>query len=409
MRKEGLALKLFRKPEAKNALLIGVLCAFSYIGVYLMRHMLGAATPNMVETGAATREYLAVMASLYSIVYAAGNLVNGFIGERVKAKYLSSGGLLLGGIGMLALPFFIPSIGAYAVYGVVAFCLSSVYNPLIKLIAENTEAPYTERCSIGFTVSSFLGSPLAGLLAAFLVWQWIFRVTGLILVSMGAACFVSFLWLERQGILRYGRFSAKKGGKLRIRALLEHDFIRFLILAVFTGIVRTSVVFWTPTYLVEYLHFEQTTASLLYSGMTVAFSASTLLSIIIYEHVFGSQPRRTYLSFFCVGTISFLAAAIIRQPVVNVVFFTLALLANGCGAGLLYCQYCPTLKDTGMVSAATGFMTGMSYVGSSLSTSLFGFASGAIGWRPLVLVWAGMMLIGGVAMLPVFDYKKKEN
>ena len=409
MRKEGRCVRLFKKPEAKNALLIGVLCTFSYVGIYLMRNMLGAATPSMVKTGAATKEYLAVMASLYSIVYAAGNLVNGFIGERVKAKYLSSGGLLLGGLGMLALPFFIPSVGAYAVYGVVAFCLSSVYNPLIKLIAENTKEPYTERCSIGFTVSSFLGAPLAGLLAAFLIWHWIFRTTGLILATMGTACFLSFLWLERRGIIRDGRFQSKKGGKLKIRALLEHNFIRFLIVAIVTGIVRTSVVHWVPTYLVERLGFAEKTAGLIYSGMTLAFSGATLLSIIIYEAVFRSDPRRTYFSFFCVAAAGFFAAAIIRQPVVNIVFLTLALLSSGCGAGLLYCQYCPTLKATGMVSAATGFMTGISYVGSSLATSLFGFASNAVGWQPLVFVWMGLMVIGGVVMLPVFDYKKKEN
>lgn len=402
-------MKLFRTREAKNALLLGILCAFSYVGVYLMRYMLGAATPNMVESGAATREYLAVMASLYSIVYAAGNVVNGFIGERVKAKYLSGGGLFIAGLCMLALPYLVPTVGAWALYGAAAFCLSAVYNPLIKIIAENTEEPHTERCSIGFTVASFLGSPLAGLLAAFLVWRWIFRVTGGILVAMGAACFVSFLWLERRGIIRYGRFSAKKGGKLQIRALLEHNFIRYLILAILTGIVRTSVVFWVPTYLVEYLRFDQTVSGLIFSGMTLAFSGATLFAIVLYEAVFKSKPRRTYFSFFCVGAAAFLAAALVRQPVVNIVFLTLALLANGCGAGLLYCQYCPTLKDTGMVSSATGFMTGLSYVGSSLATSLFGFVSGAVGWQPLVFVWMGMMLAGVVVMLPVFDYKKKEN
>ena len=402
-------MKLFKTREAKNALLLGILCAFSYIGVYLVRYMLGAATPNMVKGGAAAKEYLAVMGSVYSIVYAAGNVINGFLGERIKAKYLSSGGLFFGGLCMLALPYLIPSVGAFAVYGGVAICLSSVYNPLIKLIAENTEEPYTERCSIGFTVSAFLGSPLAGLLAAFLVWQWIFRVTGLLLVAMGLICFAIFLWLERLGSIRYNRFSSKKGGKLQIRALLEHNFIRFLILAILTGVTRTSVVHWVSSYLVERLHFDETKAGLVFAGITLVLSGSTFLSIILYETVFRSKPRRAYFSFFCVGTAGFLLAALIRDPLANIVSLTLALLANGCAAGLLYCQYCPTLKDTGMVSSATGFMTGISYVGSSLATSAFGFASNVIGWQPLVFVWAAIMLIGGVAMLPVFDYRKKEN
>ena len=47
---------MFKNEKAKNAFMIGTLCALSYLGVYIARNMLGAVTPQMVESGTYTNE-----------------------------------------------------------------------------------------------------------------------------------------------------------------------------------------------------------------------------------------------------------------------------------------------------------------------------------------------------------------
>lgn len=67
---------------------------------------------------------------------------------------------------------------------------------------------------------------------------------------------------------------------------------------------------------------------------------------------------------------------------------------------MLWSRYCPSLRDTGMVSAATGFLDFMSYMAAAVSSRLFANAVTDIGWHNLILVWLGLMVIGILTALP---------
>jgi sugar phosphate permease len=71
---------------------------------------------------------------------------------------------------------------------------------------------------------------------------------------------------------------------------------------------------------------------------------------------------------------------------------------------MLWSRYCPGLKDTGMVSSATGFLDFMSYMAASVSSTLFANAVSVIGWQNLVMTWFGLMALGVIVVLP---YKKR--
>jgi LPXTG-motif cell wall-anchored protein len=75
-----------------------------------------------------------------------------------------------------------------------------------------------------------------------------------------------------------------------------------------------------------------------------------------------------------------------------------------CAASMLWVIYCPSLADTGLVSSATGFLDFVSYMAAAIASSLFGNAVGIIGWGNLILIWAGLMLLGTLFFIP---FKKK--
>jgi len=91
--------------EAKKAIKIGSLCSVSYLAVYMARNILGVVSPQMIESGEFTTEGIGFMSSVYFVTYALGQLVNGAIGDKIKAKYMISFGLILAGIsnGLLAM------------------------------------------------------------------------------------------------------------------------------------------------------------------------------------------------------------------------------------------------------------------------------------------------------------------
>ena len=86
------------------------------------------------------------------------------------------------------------------------------------------------------------------------------------------------------------------------------------------------------------------------------------------------------------------------------IFIVLAILSSCGAATMLWARYCPSLRDTGMVSSATGFLDFLSYMAAALANLVFANAATSIGWKNLILVWLLLMVVGVVVALP---YKRR--
>ncbi len=397
------------KPAVRNAILLGGMCSISYLAVYLARDVLGVVSPQMIESGAFQTQQIGTLSSVYFIVYAFGQLINGAIGDKIKAKWMISIGLGVAGLCYIGVSFTAGSpMAAYILYGSTGFFLSMIYGPMVKVVSENTEPLYATRCSMGYTVASFIGSPLAGILAILMPWQGVFRFGSGLLIAMGLLCFVSFSVLERKKIVQYNRFDRKsaQGEKGGIKLLIQRQIIKFTIISILTGVVRTSVVFWLPTYLSQHLGFATEKAAMIYTIATLFISSAPFIALFVYEHL-RYNMELTILLMFGLSTVGFVVVFFMDQPVVNAIFLTLAIITSNAVASMLWSRYCPSLYDTGMVSAATGFLDFVSYMAASASSALFANAVSAIGWDGLVLVWIALMVLGVIVSLPYDQFKKK--
>jgi len=79
----------------------------------------------------------------------------------------------------------------------------------------------------------------------------------------------------------------------------------------------------------------------------------------------------------------------------------LAIMSSNCAATMLWSRYCPSLRDTGMVSGATGFLDFASYMAAAASSTIFANAVSRIGWGNLILIWAVLMVAGVMTALPL--------
>lgn len=394
--------KITLRPAAQKALLLGSMCAISYLAVYVAKNAMSAAAPQITQAGDFTTQQLGTMSSAYFITYAIGQLINGSVGDRIKGKYMISFGLMLAALGFFTLPLLTGKPWAATVsYSSSGFCLAMIYGPMTKLVAENTDPLYTPRCSMGYTLASFLGSPVAGLLAAVLSWQWIFRTAGGVLVGMGLVCFAVFTRFERKGLIKYGQYQPKEkaAGSGGIRLLIKRRIIRFTLVSILTGVVRTTVVFWLPTYLSSHLHFSPESAALIFTVATLVISCSVFVAVFAYERLQHNYDRVLLLAFSS-AAICFTAVFFVRDPAINVVLLVLGILSSNTASSTMWSCYCPSLRDTGMVSGATGFLDFCSYMSASASSLLFANAVDSIGWSGLILVWCGLMLCGVAVALP---------
>jgi len=393
--------KFLKDKEIKNAFFIGVISSIAYLVCYVARNLLSVISPQMIESAGVSVEYIGTLSTAQMLFYAGGQLVNGIIGDKVKVKYMVGGGLVLSGvcnmvIGLIHIPFVMLMI-----YGVSGFFLSMLYAPLVKLIAENTRPTHAEKCCLGLALACQFGAPVAGVLGLLFEWNYAFVVCGCLLIVTGVALYFFVVSMEKKGIIRsYKQTVQQKKGR-SIKVLLENSIVKFTLIAVLTGVIRTSVAFWVPTYLSQHLGFSAGIAATIFTVMTCAQSISPYVTnVLIYEYALKRRMNLMLVLMFGVSAIGFLLMFLVSGPVVNIVFFIIAIMCANGAANVLWNVYCPSLHHTGMVSTATGFLDFMSYLAAAIANLLFANAVTQIGWGNLILIWGVLMAVGVLIVIP---------
>ena len=132
-------------------------------------------------------------------------------------------------------------------------------------------------------------------------------------------------------------------------------------------------------------------------------SFTAFIAVFVYEKL-GFNLDKTVLLMFASSVFFFVLTYFVHLPVVNIMLLIFAIMSSNGAATMLWSRYCPSLRDTGMVSSATGFLDFVSYMSAAAANLIFANAASAIGWENLILVWLGLMVVGVVVALP---YKRK--
>ena len=103
---------------------------------------------------------------------------------------------------------------------------------------------------------------------------------------------------------------------------------------------------------------------------------------------------------FTLSTVFFVLLFFVKTKLLAVIIFLLALMTNSGASTILWSIYCPSLKDTGRTSSATGFLDFISYIAAAIASSVFANAVSSVGWQPLIMIWAALMLAGIITCIP---------
>ena len=397
-----------------NALLIGGVCVATYLISYYMRNILSVVTPALIAGPGFTEAWVARLSSVYMIVYAAGQLINGFLGDYLRPKYMVLAGLSLGGAALSLFPLVPTGFPQLFCFGLLGFGFSMLRGPLVKTISENTAPEHARICCAFLSFSCYFGPLIASLLALFLDPFPLFSVSGVAAFAVAAGSFLLLSLLERRGILRPLAREEKKTGKERGRlsgilaVFLIPRFFGFLFIGVIAEIVGTSVAFWVPTYLNQALSFSEKTAGLIFSGMSVFRSLAPILCIFLY-HLFGDNDVKLMRVMFAASAASFLFTLLLPGRLVRVFFMALGLITNSCAASALWTIYIPGLAKSGKVSGANGVLDCAGYLGASGANLVFAAVKEAADWTGLVGLWSAVAFLGVLITFFVGANRKEEN
>ncbi len=383
------------KEQLSKAFQLGFVCVFTYVINYYIRNLLGVLTPAMEESGVYTKTYLALLASVYMIVYAAGQLLNGIIGDHIKPKIMVSLGLIISSAGLFLFSFVNNSLAGVIGFGTVGFGLSMLRGPLVKVISENTLPKYARVCCVFLSFASFAGPLLAGLAAMAMNWYTVFVFSAFVLLAMALLSFTMLTVFEKKGMIVPLQVSSeRKKGKIDILALFSLlNFIPYLIVAMVVEIAAASINYWMPSYFSEALMLTKDASNMTFSAISLLRALCPFISLFIFK-LLKERDILIIRIFFSAAAILLLAVYFIKTVWLSIVLFTLALMCSSVSSATLWSIYIPSLGKSGKVSSANGVIDCTGYVAASLCNVAVVPIMENFGWGGTIISWSLIMLVG---------------
>lgn len=393
--------------NTQKAWRIGSFCIATYLASYVTRNILSVSTPEMIKEAFFTKEYTGLLSSICFIFYAAGQLINGFIGDRVHPKYMIIMGLGISSVSTFVIPIFDNRILHFMAFALIGFGLSMLRGPLMKVISENTAATHARMICTLFSMAGFAGPLIASILSIFFKWRAVFTATGVISVIITVLAVAAITTLEKRGEIKFvPKYDKGIAGILNVFKL--EDFIFYMLISSIGEIAGSSITFWIPTYTTEHLGFSNDAASTIYSVVSFSTLFTPFITLLIYEKLIRNGIKLA-LVMYVISAVFFIAVRFIAAPVLNVSMLIIAKMAAAAASSIVWSAYIPGLARSGKVSSANGVIDAAGYAMASLANVLFSTFVGRLGWGGIVNMWYIIMLIGAAVSFIKLIMKKKQK
>jgi OPA family glycerol-3-phosphate transporter-like MFS transporter/OPA family sugar phosphate sensor protein UhpC-like MFS transporter len=355
-----------------------------YALFYLIRKNLSIAMPAMqIELGI-TKAGLGVFLTLHGLIYGVSKFANGFIGDKVNARYFMVTGLLLAALCNIIFGF----SSAILVFGLVwmlnGWFQGMGFPPCARLLTHWVPPQQLATKMSIWNTSHSIGAGLSVIVCGYIVlfgWRWCFFVPSAIAI-LGAV----YLWFTLRDTpasvgLPEINPNKKPAGTTEKDALPFKQFLRkkvfrnpyIWIIAIanfFVYTVRFAVLDWGPTLLKEWKGVELHHAAWMIAGFEIAGIAGMLLAGWCTDKFFGSRGSRVCV--ICMAMATLFIFLFSRTAGAPIWVSTALLIVAGFfiyGPQALIGIIASNLATKRAAATAVGF------------TGLFGYASGiATGW-----------------------------
>ncbi len=389
-----------RRAEARR---LTLLCAAVYFCSYLTRLDYGAVMVEMVRAEGFSRvDASAALTGLF-ITYGFGQLISGYLGDRVKPQLLIFFGLIACGLMNLLIPFCPSPACMTVVWSVNGLAQAMMWPPLVRIMSQHmTESEYkvaTVHVSWGSSLGTIVIYLLIPLLLKVSSWRGVFYCAAA--VGMGMAAF----WMAR-----YGRVertlplqeqaapadepgdAGKSGGGLRALMPLLAIMMGVIICQ---GTLRDGITTWMPTYLADTYHMESGKSIL--TGVLLPLFGMVCYQIVLWmNRKLVENELQCAAIIFGVGLVSLLALRLLHAHSFALSVLILAFaVASMHGVNLIMtCMTPKYLAGSGKISMISGLLNACTYIGSALSMYGVALIADRFGWTVTESLWCAVALLG---------------
>jgi OPA family glycerol-3-phosphate transporter-like MFS transporter len=401
-----------QKLEGKNAKSLTYLCAAAYFVSYLTRVNFAAVIAAIIQAGDIDKTSAGLVTTLGFITYGVGQLISGWLGDRINPKKL----MVVGFATTIAMNCLIPlcpnGTAMCVVWAFNGFAQSFMWPPMVKIMSSAMDTDsYNKGCVVvswGSTIATILIYLISPAIISFAGWKAVFFIYAGVAVVIASVWYVKITSIEKKCGIVYPMHIKSKGGKLSIK--ISVPLLVIVMLAIMLqGSLRDGVTTWVPTLVSEAFNLGSE-VSILSSVIIPVFGLASLqLTSVIYNKL-GKKPfKAAGLFFVCAIIAATMLTVFTGASVILTVMMSAIIVACMHGINLILVCFLPAaLADDSNVSTLSGILNFMTYVGSAASTYGFALLSEKFGWGGTVISWLVITLLGTSACVICHTATKKK-
>ena len=396
-----------RSKVSPNTKKIAYLLAVVYFTSYCMRVNLAVMLVKICSEMQVEKSALAIVITGLTVAYGTGQIISGFLGDRVKPQHIIPAGLALAVLCNVGI-FFASTIPVMTViWSVNGFAHALLWPPIVRLMSTHLSAEDYSFAAVRVNQGSSVATIALYLFCPLLLGVMEWRTIMLLCAAWGAVMIVLWFILYPRVFKKADVREEKADSTTPVpeqKALPVPLYIFGALAMIMPGIMmqgmlRDGVTNWMPSFLLE-------TFGLSEENSIVSTVILAIFTMISYSAFSALQKRFFKNEVSCAAAIFggsalvcgalFLVNAFLPEAALVPSLILMALtVAAMHGVNLMLIAIVPRrFVPFGKVSTYSGILNACTYVGAAISTYGFAALAETFDWNFTILTWGAISLIG---------------
>ena len=125
-----------KKYKYSNKAIVA-LCTVAYFASYFSRKTFAVVMVNMLEGGVIERDVAGIIGTALFVFYGAGQLISGYMGDKLSPKYLMFSGLMISAVCNLLMPILPNQYLMIPIWAINGFAQALLWPPIVRILSDN--------------------------------------------------------------------------------------------------------------------------------------------------------------------------------------------------------------------------------------------------------------------------------
>lgn len=412
------------KKYSRNGII--ALCCMVYFVSYFSRKDFAAVMAGMITDGAVGRTSAGFIGTMLFIFYGVGQLLSGYLGDKIRPKYLIIAGLSVTAMCNALMP--VASEGMmFAVWGLNGLAQAMLWPPIVKILSQYLDHSTYVTAHLAVTSAAHVATVLLYVFVpvclTFMSWRAVFvGASSLAFLTMVIFAVAMRLILpesaENDNAVSVGknRKSAdvsEPDSRGILTILKESGIFTVFVCIVVIGFLRDGIESWLPMLYSEAFGRDVSESTLV--SMILPIFSIISIAVVTPLHKKGVLKNEVSGTALLFGLSLVSAVPLVFFVGMKGTFFgivALFLTAFICGAmhgaNFLLISCLPgRFARFGRAATVSGVCNSCVYIGAAISTYGIGLISDKMGWSLTIVTWCAILIVGiAFGMISYKKYKR---